>query len=804
MIDLNELARRLQPVKTVLFLGAGASSTSGAPLAGAVAGHLWKKLTGGATPPSSDDLTELSTILEMRHGRPALVGALRDLLAPLTPTGGVLSIPYHPWAAIYTTNYDKLVEQAYSRAKKSLTVVRSNYDYRHVDTTPNTNLFKLHGCISADVVDGSNARLVITERDYDEYAQYRQVLFSRLQLDLASRDVLIIGHSLRDPHIRSAVKQAAELKRAAGAPGTIFVLAFERDDDRAAVVEGYGVVVSFGGIDDLFALLKEPPVTGNAVATIAEAVSPLTAELLAAVVDVAHASNLPAAPDRLFAGSPASFADIQRGLTFPRSSEHRLLEALRGNKLSVTLTGVAGSGKTTLARRLLAVAHAAGSPAWELRFGMQLDARGWLEVASRLSDDGPPAFLLIDDCTSQQRQVNLLIDGLAGNAAPRLRLVLTAQTSQWEPRTKSPRLFSKGMVEGLSSLDDREIDSLLDLLDAQPDVRRLAGRDFLDKGRRQRAGTIRTRCSADMFVALKYLFSTDALDTILLREYAALAPELQDMYRLVAGLEAAGAKVHRQLVLRLLGIRADLLAGHLAVLTGLVDEFDISPDNGLYGLKTRHQVIAEVITRYKLADEDLQTRLLEDIIDALNPTLFIERSTVSAICLSEFGIGRVGTPSRRRALYERLIFVAPTERVPRHRLVRELLDGGQVAEAEIAIADAERSVGLDSPLRRYRVLLLIARATETEGLMREDRVALLAEARAAALKAIDMSPEDKYGYSAFVRVGEARHAVSGRLDYYDEAIEKMREGASIIMDPGLSKMLVDAEARRMPLKERST
>ena len=146
--------------------------------------------------------------------------------------------------------------------------------------------------------------------------------------------------------------------------------------------------------------------------------------------------------------------------------------------------------------------------------------------------------------------------------------------------------------------------------------------------------------------------------------------------------------------------------------------------------------------------------------------------------------------------------LTPTERVPRHRLVRELLDSGQLAEAERAIGDAERVVGLDSPLRRYRVLLLIARATETEGLMLEDRVALLAEAKAAAIRAIDASKEDKYGYSTFMRVGEARHSLVGRLDYYDEALERMREGAAIIGDPTLQKLLIDWESRRLPLKER--
>ncbi len=622
MIELTELVRRLSPRKTVLFLGAGASSTSGAPLGSAVAERVWTTVAGVAHARPSDDLMELGTILEIRFGRHALIGALRELLADLAPTGGILSVPYQPWAAVYTTNYDRLVEQAFALAKRPLTVVRSNYDFPNVESNSNTCLFKLHGCISADAVDGNRARMVVTERDYDEYAAYRQVLFSRLQLDLASRDVLVVGQSLRDAHIRAAVKHATELKRNAGAPGSIYVLSFERDEDRALVMEGYGAIVSFGGIDELFARLQEPVADGSGLAAIAETVAHLPPQLLAAVVDVAHARQLPPAPDRLFAGAAATYADIENGLTFLRSSEHRLRQALQ-TRACVTLTGVAGSGKTTMARRLASSANVAGALVWELRFGMPLDSKAWLAVAARLPEEGPAAVLVLDDCTSQQRQVNLLVDGLADQANPRLRLILTAQTSQWEPRTKSPRLFTRGVVEPLSSLDGAEIDALLDLIDSQSDVRRLAGQDFLLKTRWQRAAAIRTRCSADMFVALKYLFSTDALDTILLREYAALNPDLQDMYRLVAGLEAAGARVHRQLALRLLGIRADLLAGHLRrYLSGLVDEFDINPEHGLYGLRTRHQVIAEVVSRYKLADEEKLTDLLSGVVAAINPTPF--------------------------------------------------------------------------------------------------------------------------------------------------------------------------------------
>jgi hypothetical protein len=120
---------------------------------------------------------------------------------------------------------------------------------------------------------------------------------------------------------------------------------------------------------------------------------------------------------------------------------------------------------------------------------------------------------------------------------------------------------------------------------------------FARLSRRDQFQRLRRRCGADMFVCLKNVFASDAFDAILLREYAQLDQGLQDVYRYVCGLEAIGTHVHRQLVLRLLGIEAQVISGLLEVLEGLVDEYDIDPGEGLYGWSTRHPVIARIITR---------------------------------------------------------------------------------------------------------------------------------------------------------------------------------------------------------------
>ena len=69
-----------------------------------------------------------------------------------------------------------------------------------------------------------------------------------------------------------------------------------------------------------------------------------------------------------------------------------------------------------------------------------------------------------------------------------------------------------------------------------------------------------------MFVCLRSIFASESFDDIILREYASLAPNLQDIYRYVAAMENAGVKVHRQLLIRLLNIPASTISSALDAL----------------------------------------------------------------------------------------------------------------------------------------------------------------------------------------------------------------------------------------------
>src|SRR6185312_2914825 len=130
-------------------------------------------------------------------------------------------------------------------------------------------------------------------------------------------------------------------------------------------------------------------------------------------------------------------------------------------------------------------------------------------------------------------------------------------------RLKNPKFFTKGRIFELSQLEAAEINSLITLVEHKPEISRLVQSSFKSMNRNEQFSALKQKCSADMFVCLKNIFANESLDIILLQEYEELDPPVQDLYRYVAALEAVGTRVHRQLMIRMLGIQADQVQASL-------------------------------------------------------------------------------------------------------------------------------------------------------------------------------------------------------------------------------------------------
>ena len=126
-IPLNQLVNSIAPERTVLLFGAGSSVPSKAPSVASIMEHFEKKF--GVKAEGYRFVSNRVLIETKTKSRRDMITELRSLFKALRPTGGLLNIPLYNWKSIFTTNYDNLIEECYSRKSIDLSVFSSNFDF---------------------------------------------------------------------------------------------------------------------------------------------------------------------------------------------------------------------------------------------------------------------------------------------------------------------------------------------------------------------------------------------------------------------------------------------------------------------------------------------------------------------------------------------------------------------------------------------------------------------------------------------------------------------------------------------------
>ena len=177
----------------MLLFGAGSSLPSNAPSVQDLQSYFERVFS---VPVNGYTLAEQTAIIEHQtRDRPRLIGELRSRFRGVRPTGAILNLPLYNWKSIFTTNYDRLIENCYERRGRPHYSYSSNFDFGIKSDPDAVQIFKLHGSIDQDVVDGHRSRIVLTLNDYDLVSEFREQLFDRLKADIAGSHLIIIGHS---------------------------------------------------------------------------------------------------------------------------------------------------------------------------------------------------------------------------------------------------------------------------------------------------------------------------------------------------------------------------------------------------------------------------------------------------------------------------------------------------------------------------------------------------------------------------------------------------------------------------------
>lgn len=788
-IALQELVDEIRPDQTVVILGAGASMPSGAPSAADLIATIAESFKIDA---EGLNLREISGLAENRRNRRDVITAIRAKFRGLKPKGAILNFPLYGWRSIFTTNYDNLVELAYERAGRPIKALSSNFDFTVGEEPGATKLFKLHGTIEKDTIDGNVSKLILTDFDYDATEDYREALYDRMRVDLsAGTQVVIIGQSLADEDLREIVQRAIAINQKAQNAGRISLLLYQADQNRAQLLEMRGLRVAFGGLDEFFAAMSKKTPDHTPLAS--ESGDPLdvVTNLRPVTRDISEEID-PSNADvsAMFNGRPANYADIVRGFTFERNVVTDLLDFFsQPQRMAAILLGASGVGKTTAIRQALVRLRGQGFHGYEHKSDHSLAPKAWLAVAEALTEKKLKGVLFVDDGHLHLYEINELVDLMTARDCSSLKVIIASTRGHWGPRIKSPNLYTYGKEFFLSQLHPKEIDRLLNLVDSVQEMRALVDQGFGGFSRYEKRRRLVDRCEADMFVCMRNIFASEKYDDIILREYGELSGPLQDVYRWIAAMEHAGIRVHRQLVMRILGIDANSIASILANLVDIIGEYDVSAEEGIYAWRVRHYVIAGIISKYKFHEVEKLIDLFTKVIDSISPTFEIEILTIRQLCNIESGLSVIPDKLVQNKLLRKMMSVAPGERVPRHRLIRNLIDLGEFEKAESEIRIFEHDFSREAPIARYRLLLMIARAVTTPGLMKEDRLVILDKARELATSLVSRYSGNKYVLGAFCELGVESFKLTASLEVFDIAMSSLKAAENRLGDPDITRLI---------------
>jgi hypothetical protein len=201
---LSEYPKAIVDDTAAIFVGAGVSMGAGYP--------SWKDLLkdiGDELGVQTSDVHDLAALAQWSvrksAGRTRVNNVIRTEIAPERPIPLPLEILARlPVRNIWTTNYDRLIERAFSAIGRPIDAISATADLALRPRAGASRLYKMHG--SVDRLDD----IVIATDDYELYRLKRGAYLPLLQAHMTSYSILFIGLSFTDPNVRHVLSLIRE------------------------------------------------------------------------------------------------------------------------------------------------------------------------------------------------------------------------------------------------------------------------------------------------------------------------------------------------------------------------------------------------------------------------------------------------------------------------------------------------------------------------------------------------------------------------------------------------------------------
>ncbi len=746
---------------------------------------------------------DVAEIANHRLGKPVVMRYLFDRFATFQPGSAHVAIVQLPWSAIYTTNYDRLIEIAAKQpniaAPYHIAPIVSQADLVDDLTDGDIPYYKVHGTIErASTLEG---RLILTREDYRYYGEFRKPLFQRLKRDLLSRTFLFAGYSLADDDLRTILDDCREELSVDALPVSYALRRNVHPAQAAFWREKYNI--HFLDVD-ASQFLQDLRDTWETFAQTATPARRLERQFYA-VDQTARFKRLgdsfyllrPAdcggqsKAVSFFQGAEPTWADIRDAIASKRDLFWTVYDALFPEladpslPVSVSLvTGSAGTGKTTLLRSLAwefakdlalpVVVHVAGSP---------LDA-GLLRP---LNEESNPKriIVVIHHAAEEFAKIEHFTEQIKNLGLP-VSVLLEERRNQWGwvSQIKGSRMAVSEFEVG--RLSQNEIEQIIDSMASAGCLGRLA-----DMEPSQRVEHFEALAQKDLLVALRELTAetNKSFDAIVVDEYRQVPTEsARRVYALIAALGQFDLSLRYETIVHALGLNysdlGDVFKATQGVLFSL-EERGSSIHNRGFRVLARHPVIAGIVFSEAAPDDEGRFELLDLLLSNLDKG-FPEDGFVLRQLVNRREVPQVlDAPEWKRAFFERLAKVLPGDPfVLQHRsmLERDLGDGERaVRYAREALKLDERNAALQNTLG----LAYLAQARHES--VDHVRQGLMREADRLFEDGIRKDPINAFGYlgkAQVLRLGAEEQAEDeSRNHRLGEALAYLVSAAEVVTDP---------------------
>ena len=215
-MDIDGALELLIDGHAVLFAGAGFSrgavNSNGEPVK--TADELASRLASEAEISADSPLDDAAEEYIFKYGEASLASLLKTEFTVTNVSRAHKKIAEFPWRRIYTTNYDNVIEKAYSEGQRTITPVTLGQEPRLALRDPfQTLCIHLNGYVESLTSQSIGSELKLTDTSYLTASVRDSPWASMFRQDLKLAEaVFYVGYSLYDLDIRRILFETPQLR----------------------------------------------------------------------------------------------------------------------------------------------------------------------------------------------------------------------------------------------------------------------------------------------------------------------------------------------------------------------------------------------------------------------------------------------------------------------------------------------------------------------------------------------------------------------------------------------------------------